>query len=369
MSRAFLVDPVRRRSGLATIREPARRCAHDVILDVLEVGICGTDREIVEFAFGEPPTGEDRLVLGHECLARVVGPAPDGTGLQDEQLAVPIVRDPCEAADCAPCRHDDQDFCLTGQFAEHGIRRAHGFLAERIVMPAARLVAVPDALRATAVLAEPLTVAEKVLRQLAAVAGRVPSTGAARPGAALVVGAGPIGLLAAMALVLRGWTVTVGARSVAPTPNARFAEALGARYVSTHELPLGVLAAETGGFELVLEAAGDATVALEATAGLRPNGILALTGLSLPGPPRAGFDLGEVIRRVVLGNQVLLGSVNAARADFEAAIADLLRAEERWPGLAEQLITSRYPLERSADAIHTSGGIKAVIEVQEAQAA
>ena len=154
---------------------------HDVRLRVLEVGICGTDREICRFELGTPPAGDDHLVLGHECLAEVIAAGPAVEGLAPGDLVVPAVRRPCPHATCAPCRAGRQDFCRTGDFVEHGIKERHGFLVEQLVEDSRWLHRVPAALRPVAVLVEPLSVVEKALAQVRALERRLDRPGPAAP--------------------------------------------------------------------------------------------------------------------------------------------------------------------------------------------
>src|SRR6476659_513646 len=84
--RAVGVSQARRKVELIDHPEPARRGADEVKLQILEVGVCGTDREICEFKFGEPPPGSEHLVLGHEALGEVIEVGPGVQGLRPGNL-------------------------------------------------------------------------------------------------------------------------------------------------------------------------------------------------------------------------------------------------------------------------------------------
>lgn len=332
----------------------------EVLLGALEVGLCGTDREILEGHYGTSGPNRPDLVLGHECLAQVLE-APAASSLRAGDLVVPMVRLPCAAPECRPCRTGHQDFCITGSFVERGIRGADGFLAERLVEREEQLVPVPSALRSVGVLVEPLTVAEKGLARLETVRAGVPGTDADRPASALVIGAGPVGLLAAALLSLRGWTVTVASRSDAASPKAQLARELGATYRSTAEADLRELGRASGGFPLIFEAAGDAATTLGAIEALSLNGVLVATGL--PGPGATASGLGDALGALVLGNRTLIGSVNASRRDFERAVEDLGAMNDRWPCALERLIT-RLPLIRAPEAFAAAGMLKPVLTLE-----
>jgi threonine dehydrogenase-like Zn-dependent dehydrogenase len=354
--RAIGVSQAKRSIKLIDHPEPRRTADDEVKIRILEVGVCGTDREICEFKFGEPPAGSEFLVLGHEALGEVVEVGPAVQGLRAGSLVVPMVRLPCSDPACQACRAGRQDFCLTDTFPEHGIRRCHGFMAERVVERERYLLPVSPDLREVAVLVEPLTIMDKALKEVEKVQRRLPwSPGMGRR--ALVLGAGPVGLLGAMAFLLRGCDTTIVARSPATTPNARLAQAIGARYVSSREVPLQDL----GPFDVIYEAAGAPIVAFEALATLAPNGICVLTGV-----PGAGeivqFDGGRAMRNLVLQNQVVLGTVNAGRDSFTGAIEMLAQMNRQWPESLRGLITGRHPLEGYAELLlEKPKGIKSIM--------
>lgn len=346
--KAIAVFPKSRELRLIDAPEPRLEAPTQALLRMLEVGVCGTDREICAFEYGTPPPGSDHLVLGHESLARVESVGAEVAGLRPGELVVPMVRRPCPHAHCLACRRDRQDFCFTGDFRERGIKELGGFMTERVVEDAKWLVPVPERLRELAVLVEPLTIAEKALIQLWDVQERLPWECPHRPGKrhghcrrALVLGAGPVGLLGAMALAARDFETFVYAREAAPNPKATLAAAFGASYVSSQEVPPERLAARFGPIDVVYEAAGASRVAFETMQALGANSVFVFTGV--PGrkaPVEVDTDL--LMRNLVLRNQVVYGTVNAGRDAFEAAIADLGLFLERWPGAVRGLLSGRH---------------------------
>ena len=337
--KAVGVFPASRDVRLVDHPEPELQAPDDVVARVLEVGVCGTDREICAFEFGEPPVGRDYLVLGHEGLAEVTQVGKGVTRLKPGDLVVPMVRLPCDAPACGACRNGRQDFCLTDTFPEHGIRRAHGFMTEAVVDREKYLVPVPRALRDVAVLVEPLTIAEKALFQALDVQKRLPYA----PGRkAVVLGAGPVGLLGAMALITRGYETFVYARSPGTTPNARLAASIGATYVSGSTTDFAALAKRLGNIDLVYEAAGAVQPAFELLEHVGTNGLCVLTGVPALAP--VSVDVARIMRNVVLKNQAVVGTVNAGRDAFEAAIRDLEVFQKRWPDALHGIVTGRYKL-------------------------
>lgn len=339
--KAVGVFPGSREVRLVDHPEPRLEAPDEAKIRVLEVGACGTDREICAFEFGEAPAGSPYLVLGHEGLGEVVETGPGVSRLKAGDLVVPMVRLPCSAPACGACRHERQDFCLTDSFPEHGIRRAHGFMTEWVVDREKFLVPVPRSLRDVAVLVEPLTIAEKALLQVVDVQKRLPYEAGRK---AVVLGAGPVGLLGAMALLSRGYETFVYARSPGDTPNARLAGAIGATYVSGSTTDFAGLAKRLGNIDLVYEAAGAVRPAFELLEHLGTNGVCILTGVPAL-QPTVGVNVERIMRNVVLKNQAVVGTVNAGRDAFEAAIRDLEVFLKRWPEALRGLITGRFKLD------------------------
>lgn len=340
--------------------EPKLAGPTGVKVRVLNVGVCGTDREIASFQYGfPPPAGSDFLVMGHECLGEVVEAGPEVKNLKPGDLVIPMVRRPCDHPECAACRAGRQDFCFTGDYRERGIKQMHGFLTEFIADDARYMNPVPKAIRDVAVLVEPLTIAEKGFIQAGQIQKRLPWGEKHR---AVVLGAGPVGLLGAMALRHRGFAVTVYSRSREPNPSADIVKAIGGQYVSSQDKTVGQMAAAIGNIDLVYEATGVSRFAFDVLPALGTNGIFIMTGV--PGKhPAMNIDTDKIMSNLVLKNQCLLGTVNAGKDAFENAVADLSGFHTAWPDAVKSLITGRYPIERFAEPIHSDAGIKNIVEI------
>jgi threonine dehydrogenase-like Zn-dependent dehydrogenase len=333
--------------------------------------VCGTDREIAAFEYGTPPAGSDYLLIGHESLGEVLDVGSGVSRVRVGDLVVPMVRRPCAQPECVACRAGRQDFCYSGEFRERGIKQAHGFMTELAVDEDGYLNPVPRSLRDVAVLVEPLTIAEKALEQIRKVQQRLPwgcPGRADKPAShchrALVLGAGPVGLLGAMALAVDGFQTTVYSREPEPNAKADIAKAIGARYLSAAETPIAALPETIGNIDVVYEATGASRVSFEVMKVLGTNGVFVFTGV--PGrkaPIELDTDL--IMRNLVLKNQVVLGTVNAGRETFEAAVRDLGTFVERWPGAVKALLTGRYPVSAYRDLLLGGAtGIKNVIQFE-----
>lgn len=348
--KAVSVFPSRCEVRLTDEAVPELRGPLDVKLRMLEVGICGTDKEIAACQYGTPPRGRENLVIGHESLGEVVEVGKKVDGLKPGDLVVPMVRRPCQREDCLACRSARQDYCYSGEFVERGIKEAGGFMTEFVVDDQRYMVKVPKKLREVAVLVEPLTIAEKALAQVSLVQQRLPWACPLRRGAerdtchrAVVIGAGPVGLLGAMALRNTGYQVTVYSKTPLPNERAALVEAIGGRYLSSEVTSVEELAGSAGPIDLVYEAVGASQVAFDVLRVLGTNGIFVFTGVpARKGPIQVETDV--LMRNIVLKNQVVVGSVNAGREDFENAIRDLGSFLKRWPEAVRSMISGRYPM-------------------------
>jgi len=351
---------------LADYPEPAITAADEVKLRVLRVGICGTDREEAVGGRSKPPAGKKELVLGHEMIGQVVEIGQAVTRVKHGDLAVLTVRRGC--GKCLPCKMNRPDMCRTGNYRERGIWGLDGYQTEFVVDKEQYLVRVPPELEAVGVLCEPLSVAEKAIDEAVHLqTARFPDASATPEWlygrACLVAGLGPIGLLAALILRLRGADVfgldIVDAGTVRPL----WLEHIGGRYVDGRQVPADQVDDKLGPMELVFESTGVAALEFNLLDALAPSGVYVLTGI--PGGSRPlEVPAAELIRQLVLDNQVMVGSVNAARDHYQMAVDDLGHAQLLWGDHLGKLITHRYPYAEFENALHqhSPDEIKAVIE-------
>jgi glucose 1-dehydrogenase len=358
--RAVAVYPTQRKVQVIDHPEPKLTSATQARMRVLDVGVCGTDREIISFQYGTPPVGFDYLIIGHESLSEVVEIGSKVSKVKRDDLVVMTVRRPCPHPECVACRAGRQDFCYTGDFTERGIKQNHGYMTEFVVEEERYLNPVPRELREVAVLVEPLTIAEKSLEQIWTVQGRLPWDHHRR---AVVLGAGPVGILGAMALKVEGFDVSVYSRSPNHGEKNSILDAIRIPYIAAETHSTEEMAKMAGPIDVVYEATGASGVAFDVLKHLGPNAIFVFTGV----PGRKGpipVDTDEIMRNMVLNNQLVLGSVNAPPQAFESAIHHLGVFAQRWPDTLRSVITGRFPLERALDALKEQpGGVKNVVAV------
>jgi len=314
------------------------------------VGLCGTDREIAEGAYGEAPAGRRKLVIGHEALGEV-REAPAGSGFEPGDLVVGIVRRP-DPVPCAACAAGEWDMCRNDLYTERGIVRADGYASEYWRLEPEYTVPVPARLGELGVLLEPASVLAKAWEQVDRISKRAyfPAGG---DGRALVTGAGPIGLLACLLGGQRGYQVHV-VDLARGGPKEDLVRALGAHYHAGEAEAIGV------DVDVVIECTGIGSVGRSAAQRLFHGGIMCLTGIMNLGR-KLDVDATTMNRLMVLRNQVLFGSVNAGRRHWEQAGAALAAADPAWLGA---MITRRLPLDRWPEAFDRQpDDIKVVLDL------
>jgi threonine dehydrogenase-like Zn-dependent dehydrogenase len=328
---------------------------------ILRVGLDGTDKEIKAGEYGAVPEGADFLVQGHEGFGQVVEVGPSVVEYAPGDYVVARVR---RAGMSLHDHIDTPDMTTDDIYFEHGISRVHGFLTEYYVEEPRYLIKIPPALRDVAVLLEPTSVGEKGIIQAYEIQRRLKVW---QPNRAAVLGAGTIGLLATMALRNRGLQVTTFGLDEPPYLNSELVEALGAIYVSTKQTSLGDFAATYGKFDLVFEATGFSPIVFDAMHTLlNKNGVLVLSSVT-GGDRRVEVPADEINLDFVLGNKVMVGTVNANREHFEAGVRDLAIAEAQWPGWLGRLLTHRVEglsgCPQAFELLATPGNIKVYVEV------
>ncbi|MCU7730307.1 glucose 1-dehydrogenase [Actinoplanes sp. KI2] len=345
--RALTVIPLQAGSLEVTdVPEPVQGDG-ELLVDGLAVGVCGTDKEIARGDYGWAPSGSDRLIIGHESLGRVRS-APTGSGFTAGDLVVGVVRRP-DPVPCGACAHGQFDMCRNGRYTERGIKQRHGYASQVWTVEVDYGVKLDPHLAEVGMLMEPTSVVAKAWAEVEAVGSRAWF----EPKTALITGAGPIGLLAALLGAQRGLDVHVLDR-VTDGPKPQLVRDLGATY---HSEDVDTVAGKLHP-DVVIEATGVGSVVLAAMANTAPYGIVCLTGVSSPGH-KISVDIGSTNREIVLENDVVIGSVNANLGHYTAAAHALAKADIGW---LTRLVTRRVPLQRAADAF-TAGDedVKVVI--------
>ena len=329
---AVFPKPGASHSRLIEIDKPTLAGPASVLVRVLAVGVDGTDKEILAGEYGSAPPGFDYLITGHESFGIVEEVGSDVARVRPGDYVVATVRRPGGSIYDAI---GAQDFTLDDVYFERGINLRHGYLTEYYVEDDEFLTVVPPGLRDVGVLLEPCSVVEKGIAQAYEIQRRMRLW---RPRTAAVLGAGTVGLLATLALRLRGLAVHAFASAAAPNKNAELVEEIGAHYHSVDEVPFAGSSTTFGAYDIIFEATGYAPLAFHAMGELNKNGVLVLSSVT-GGKHEIAIDADKINLEFVLGNKVMVGTVNAAREHFELGVADFARAQLTWPDWLRKLLT------------------------------
>ena len=361
---AILLRQNAKQVELAEIPDPHCQTGQ-VLVQALETGICGTDREMIQRQIVDVPDNQDYLVLGHEGLGKVVQAPAEQSGLNVGDLVVPIVRRSC--GQCNACKTGNVDYCYTGKYTERGIHRQDGFFSTYYADWPSYLVKVPDELEDVAVLAEPLSVTVKAAQIADSLLRRVKFGGyfsqVGKRERALVAGHGAIGLLAMLLLLEQGFEVHVLGRRPTGDFQRGLIEQSGVSYLDATANQAQELVRNEGGFLLILEATGLSEVTFQLAKYLGRNGTMVLTGVPR-GPKTVQIDGNTLMANIVRTNQAIIGSVNACVGCFQKALDYLGIFKKKYPNLMSRIITARYLPQQFEEAFARKGrnDIKAVID-------
>jgi glucose 1-dehydrogenase len=347
--RALTVIPLQAGSAAVVDMPDPEPGPGDLLVDGVALGVCGTDREIIAGDYGWAPPGSERLILGHESLGRVAE-APEGSGFAAGDLVVGVVRRP-DPEPCPACAHGQFDFCRNGRYTERGIKEIHGYGSERWIVEADYAVKLDPSLESVGMLMEPTTIVAKAWDQIERIGNRAFFD----PKIALITGAGPIGLLAAMLAAQRGLEVHVCDRNRGG-PKPKLVRELGGHY---HYTDVEKVAADVKA-DVIVEATGAPEVIFDVMEHNAAYGIVCLTGVSPRGRDLT-VDMGGLNRDIVLENDVVFGSVNANLGHYALAAEALGRADRGW---LERLISRRVPLEDFEQALEKhDDDVKVVLDL------
>jgi threonine dehydrogenase-like Zn-dependent dehydrogenase len=364
---------------LVDLPEPKIEGPKHVLIEMREVGICRSDRELLEHHLVDAAAGEDLLVLGHEGHGVVREVGKEVKSLKKGDHVVPIARHPCGI--CIPCRLQppQQDYCQTGNYTEHGMHKRHGFLTEFLVEDEDMFVKVPSGSESFAVLTEPVSILEKAMEIVRLQLQHVPWGCSIKRGRvdeqhwgsckkALVFGLGQIGFSALMLLKLEGIDVAILGRRDESDRTVQFLKRLGAVYIDTRKYSDDEIFSTFGPFDVIIEATGVSDASLNLIPNMNRNAIYVMTGIPRTSDKEAPVKVDRLMRHIVRWNQMIVGTVNSNRSHFERALADMQRFQEQEGiDLAKDVITHRFPAFESGVEKHFltqyEGQLKVVLEI------
>lgn len=364
--KAIAIVPGTTKVSLINVDEPMIQAKDEVKIKVWHVGICGTDREEVSGGRADAPTGKKELIIGHEMFGEIVEVGSEVTKVKKGDYGVLMVRRGC--GKCKACLNGRSDMCFTGNYTERGIKGADGFQAEYVVDKEQYLVKVPEEMKWIGVLTEPMSVASKAIDEAMIIQqARMKEFENEKNWfygkKALIAGIGPIGLMAAFALRLRGAEVIgmdiVEEKSLRP----QILKQIGGRYIDGRKVQTTDLDETFGESDFIFEATGIAKLQIQLLDALAINGIYVATGI--PGGDRPmTIEAGTILQQLVLKNQIFLGSVNASLHHYKMAVDDLHAALQKWPDTIKTVITEKIPYQQFDRALHqhSANEIKVVVD-------
>ena len=332
-----------------------------VLVKVLRVGVDGTDKEINNAEYGASPNGDNFLVIGHEGFGIVEETGANVHELKKGDYVVATVRRPGTSI------YDvigTNDMTTDDTYFERGINLRHGYLSEFYVDDAEFIVKIPRGLKEVGVLLEPMTVVQKGITQAFEIQRRLKVW---KPRRAAVMGAGTIGLLATLVFKLKGMEVVTFGKTPKPYLNSDLIEELDAKYVSTDDISVIEYAKQNGAFDVIFEATGFSPIVFEAMQALAKNGVLILSSVT-GGDRKTEVPADKINLDFVLGNKVMVGTVNANREYFESGVKDLSQAKLEYGEWLDKLLTHPVKgLENYAELFEkltsSKGAIKVFCEV------
>lgn len=358
------VGMLKEKEGIHLFKVPKPKIIKDdeVLIKVLEAGIDGTDFNMVKHNLQDIAQGRDKIILGHEMVGVVEDAGKAVKSLKAGNYVVPTVRRGCGI--CQPCLHNESDMCLTGLYIECGIHKRDGFLTEYIVEKERCVLKVEESLKDLAVLAEPLSVVEKAVEQIKHARSHV-SWACGHPGhgfnseawgrckTGLIVGAGPLGIMAAALLRLAGVETYISDVLPADSARAKLARKTGAYYIDAKDAELGALFKKhnnlSGKLDIVIEAAGAPETALEMVNHMSRSSVYVMLGIPR-GESKTYLDSSKIMRQIVRYNIAVVGSVNSNYHHFSLALKDLGKINERFDNLLGDMITHKFSLEQYKEA-------------------
>ena len=363
--KALAIKPGTAGIKIKDVPEPQIKNGNDIVIKVLQVGICGTDRDEVSGVRANAPKGEEELIIGHEMIGEVVEIGKEVHNAAIGDLGLFTVRRGCGI--CKPCELKRSDMCYSGQYTERGIKSLHGYQSEFVIDKEEYFISVPEEIKSIGVLTEPMSIAEKAIYEALQIQSlRIPGFNEEEwlnNSRVLVAGIGSVGLLASFILGLKGAKVygldIVDENSIRPS----ILKSLGGTYIDGRKVNATDIDDVCGEMNFIFEATGIAKLEFQLTDALGINGIYALTGI--PEGERPVTIMGnELMRQMVLRNQVILGSVNASKDCFHMAVDDLLKAKKKWGGLIDKIITEKVPVRDFSSIFkkHSPDEIKVVTE-------
>lgn len=358
--RAIGIRTGRREAELFRMEAPRIKKPGEALLQMVSVGICGTDQDIIENSLADPPKGQDRMILGHEGFAKVIETGKKVSSLRKGDFVAIIPRHGCNI--CSPCQKGRSDYCETGLYTASGQHKRHGFNSEKYVEEEKYLVKAPKSIASVGALIEPFSVVEKAMEQIIHIQKRNPAF-SLKDKKAMVFGMGSVGIAAIAILRAQNIKTYVLGRREENDPKVRLVKRFGVKYMNIRNKTVSDIEKETGKLDIIIEATGATQLVVDLIEILSRNGVYIFLGIP-KGAEELCFNIKGMVNRIVRQNLVIAGSVNSQRIHFEMAIKDIAAVQKKYKNILDEVITHRFPVEKYREAFGKDdpGLIKGVME-------
>ena len=334
------------------IPKPEIKKPMDVLVKIKQVGLDGTDFNMVKYDSKDIAEDRNEIVLGHEVLGVVEKTGKKVDAIKQNDYVTMTIRRGCNI--CPPCLHEQSDMCMTGLFTERGIHKLDGFLTGYVVDDEKYILKLPKGLEKYGTFVEPLSIAEKGIEQIRQIQSRMPwackhpnhsfdseSWGSCKT--AFVIGAGPLGILATALLRLADVNTYVLERKEEDHIKIKTIKKLGAKYIDIRKVNIKESFEIAGNVNIIFEASGASEFAINIIPYMSRSSIYVMTGIP-KGEWNATFDAHAILRQIVRHNQVIVGTVNSNKKHFEMAIKDIQKINRKFDNILDNLVTHKFKL-------------------------
>jgi len=318
----------------------------EVLVRITQVAVTRRDRLLMENRDAVLPDGEDFIITGHIAKGTVVETGSLVKEFEPGDIVVPTIR-----RDCDRCIDARSDLCPhPDRYQDSGLAGAHGFARDLLTIRGRYLIKIPSHLENLALLLPLLSVAEKAHHESVQITKRynfycyhesenvVPR--------ALVTGMGPVGIMTAYLLSLYSYRLTVFCRRESDDLRSKVLEPIDLEYINTSRVPTARLEKAGYSFRQLFETTGDPEYMLSVMPFMSPNAVMAIMGAPEIDSSEKFLevDVNRVFSRLVMGNQVIFGSIKAGRDAFESAVKHLTELSDLYGESLSSLLTDTFPM-------------------------
>ena len=282
-----------------------------VLIKTHKVGVDGTDNTVIE-NINSRVSQKDYLVLGHEAVGVVE--KSKSINFEKGDVVVPYVRRPNKKTKEKYITSKRLDLAPYDEVDECGINNRDGFMSEYFVSKPEYLVKIPKQYKEIGYLIEPISIIEKGISSCKNINQQIPF----EIRDLLILGNGKIGCLAAK-ILSKNYNVTVYSLEGKRNPKSRLIRDNIGTYISKNNKDIKDISKK---FDLIIDTTGEPTMLHNSINILKPCGIILNFGLS-PKSISRKKDISKLYNKIVLENNIILGSINSSLSHYKKSIQHL----------------------------------------------